>query len=99
MAKFDVHKRLNGPGYLLDLQANLLSGLNTRFVAPLLPQSEAPQPAARLNPIFDIGGERCVMVTQFVGAVPVNALGEHVGSLTAEETTILDAIDMLVGGY
>jgi len=38
MAKFDVHKRLNGPGYLLDLQANILSGLNTRFVAPLLPR-------------------------------------------------------------
>lgn len=99
MAKFDVHRRLNGPGYLLDLQANILNGLNTRFVAPLLPASEAPRPAARLNPTFEIDGERCVMVTQFVGAVPVSALGDHVGSLIAEETTILDAIDMLVGGY
>ena len=99
MAKFDVHKRLNGPGYLLDLQADILASLNTRFVAPLLPPGEAPQPAARLNPVFDIDGERCVMVTQFAGAVPLNALGEHVVSLKADETTILDAIDMLIGGY
>lgn len=99
MAKFDVHRRLNGPGYLLDLQANILDSLTTRFVAPLLPLDEAPRPAARLNPIFGIDGEPCVMVTQFAGAVPASALGDHVGSLRAEETTILDAIDMLIGGY
>jgi toxin CcdB len=42
MAKFDVYRHRNGSGYLLDLQADILSGLNTRFVAPLLPLSDAP---------------------------------------------------------
>ncbi|WP_448202797.1 CcdB family protein [Azospirillum sp. sgz302134] len=99
MAKFDVYRRTNGPGYLLDLQANILSGLNTRFVAPLLPPSHAPIPAARLNPMFDVMGERCVMVTQFVGAVPVNELGPCVGSLMSEDTAVTGALDMLTGGY
>jgi hypothetical protein len=46
MPRFDIHRRLDGSGYLLDLQANILRGLNTRFVAPLLPPNEAPQPAS-----------------------------------------------------
>ncbi|MGY0709320.1 CcdB family protein [Azospirillum argentinense] len=49
MARFDVHRRLDGPGFLLDLQANILRDLNTRFVVPLLPPGEAPLAAKRLN--------------------------------------------------
>ena len=41
MPRFDIHRRLDGPGYLLDLQANILRDLNTRFVAPLLPLNRA----------------------------------------------------------
>jgi toxin CcdB len=67
MAKFDVYALAQGRGYLIDCQANLLSDLNTRFVVPLLPLEEAPKPAARLNPVFDIAGEPHVMVTQFAG--------------------------------
>ncbi|AWK85615.1 CcdB family protein [Azospirillum thermophilum] len=52
MARFDVHRRLDGAGYLLDLQADILRDLNTRFVAPSLPLGEAPRPAAPLNPAF-----------------------------------------------
>ncbi|CAO3405684.1 CcdB family protein [Azospirillum largimobile] len=98
MAKFDVHRRQDGPGYLLELQADILSGLNTRFVAPLLPQSAAPQPARRLNPIFDIGGETVVMVTQFSGVVPLSELGQPVCSLIAHDTAITAALDMLICG-
>jgi toxin CcdB len=99
MAKFDVYRHRNGSGYLLDLQADILSGLNTRFVAPLLPLSDALRPAARLNPIFEFMGERYIMVTQFVASVPVRELGDRVGSLISEDTTITGAIDMLLGGY
>ena len=98
MAKFDVYRRLDGPGYLLDLQANILGGLNARFVAPLLPPNYAPKLAARLNPMFEVMGERCVMVTQFVAAVPMSELGPCVGSLIAEDTAITGAVDMLTRG-
>lgn len=99
MARFDIYERRSGRGYLLDCQANILSDLNTRFVIPLLPSDEAPRPASRLNPIFDIQGEPLVMVTQFAAAVPVKELGAHAGSLIAEDTAIIGAIDMLLSGY
>ena len=37
MPRFHVYKNPEGDGYLLDLQANLLSLLNTRVVVPLMP--------------------------------------------------------------
>jgi len=97
MARFDVYRRLDGPGYLLDLQANILRDLNTRFVAPLLPPNGAPQPAMRLNPVFSVEGEPHVMVTQFAGAVRIAELGVCVGSLVSQDTAIVAAVDMLTG--
>ena len=47
MARFDVYARPAGAGYVLDVQADILNGLNTRIVVPLLPLSEAPIPAKR----------------------------------------------------
>ena len=99
MAKFDVHARLGGSGFLLDCQADLLSDFNTRFVVPLLPRDEAPTPAARLNPVFDIQGRQVVMVTQFASAVAMKEFGEHVGSLLAEQNAIGNALDMLISGF
>jgi toxin CcdB len=99
MAKYDVFARRSGPGYLLDCQADLLSRLNTRFVVPLLPAGEAPKPAARLNPVFELEGETHVMVTQFAAAVPVAELGEKVTSFRDQDTAILNALDMLLSGF
>jgi hypothetical protein len=66
-----------------------LRDLNTRIVAPLLPFSEAPKPAQRLNPVFEIEGERYTMVTQFLAAVPVAELGRRMGTLIDEDTRII----------
>lgn len=99
MAKFDVYRNPEGVGYLLDCQADLLVSLNTRFVVPLMPLDNAPMPAGRLNPLFDIAGITHVMVTQFAAAVPMNLLREKVVSLQADEITIGNAIDMLLSGY
>jgi toxin CcdB len=99
MAKFDVHARHGGPGYLLDCQADLLSDLNTRFVVPLLPDHEAPRPAARLNPAFEIQGRRVIMITQFASAVPARELGENICSLLGEQDAIGNALDMLICAF
>jgi toxin CcdB len=45
MARFDVHSNPEGPGWLVDLQTDLLDGFNTRVVAPLLPPDRAQKPA------------------------------------------------------
>ena len=99
MAKFDVYRLRDGSGYLLDCQADLLSSLNTRFVIPLLPIDEAPAAAARLNPLFEIQGTSCVMVTQFAATVPVSELKVRVTSLGEHSFTISNALDMLISGY
>lgn len=99
MSKYDVYPNPAGEGFLLDVQTDLLSGLNTRVVVPLLPASVAPVPAARLNPSFDINGAPTVMVTQFLAAVPISVLKAPVTSLEAEFERITIAIDMLIQGF
>jgi len=99
MAKFDVCRQRQGGCHVLDCQADLLNDLNTRFVAPLLPISEAPKPAVRLNPIFYVEGARLVMMTQFAASVPIRELGEVVQSLSAEQDVINAALDMLIIGF
>ena len=99
MARYDVYKNADGDGYLLDIQANLLDGLNTRIVVPLLPRAHAPQPAERLNPIFSIADEDVVMVTQFLSSVPHAFLGAPVTSLEIHHTAIVNATDMLMQGF
>lgn len=99
MAKFDVYRQKQGGCHVLDCQADLLSDLNTRLVVPLLPIDEAPKPAIRLNPIFDVEGERLVMVTQFAASVPIRELGEIVQSLSPEQDVISAALDMLIIGF
>ncbi len=99
MARFDVYLNPDGNGYLLDLQADLLDHLNTRLVAPLMPPSDAPIPARRLNPVFQVGGGKAVMVTQYLAAVPTTGLNEPVASLKRHHVEIVNAVDMLMQGF
>jgi toxin CcdB len=98
MARFDVHSNPEGPGWLVDLQTDLLDGFNTRVVAPLLPPDRAPKPAQRLNPVFEIDGQPAVLVTQYLAAVPAAMLGVPIGSLRAEQDRMTAAVDMLPQG-
>ena len=69
MARFAVYRNPVGPGCLMDLQADLLDGLNTRVVVPLLPPDLAPKPALRLNPVFEVDGVIHYCVANMPGAV------------------------------
>jgi len=99
MARFDVFLNEGGAGYLLDVQSDLLSGLNTRVVVPLLPKSSAPSPAQRLNPVFSIEGQTLVMATQYMAAVPTSELRSGAGSLAEQQDEISEALDMLFLGF
>ncbi|MDB5674067.1 MAG: ccdB [Sphingomonas bacterium] len=99
MARFDVFRERHDGGYLLDCQADILRGLDTRLTVPLFPHDEAPLPAGRLNPIFVIDGARFVMMTQYASAIRCALLGEPVGELGDEQAAIMNALDMLLTGY
>jgi toxin CcdB len=98
MAQFDVHASPSGQGLLLDCQADLLSDLDTRLVAPLIPPDQAPKPAGRLNPAFDISGERYVMVTQYASTLELRELGPRIASLAAHHRQIVNALEVLITG-
>lgn len=99
MARFDFHARPGGAGYVLIVQADVLSGLSTRIVVPLLPVAEAPAPAKRLNPVFAIEEKPHVMVTQFLAAIPASLLGRPLGSLAEKDSEIMAALDMVLVGF
>jgi toxin CcdB len=81
----------------LDCQSNLLRHLNSRFVVPLMTLDKAPAPAARLNPVFQVAGERRSLVTQFATAVAASDLRDVVGSLAEHRDKIIHALDTLMG--
>lgn len=99
MARFDVFHDPDGAGYLLAVQSGLLDHLNTRIVVPLLPITDAPRPARILNPVFDVQGERLVMATQFLAAVPAAMLKIPVANLANRHDEIVAAIDFLMQGF
>lgn len=99
MARFDIFENDGSDGYLLDVQSDLLIGLNTRVVVPLLPRSKAPTPAQRLNPVFLVSDTEVIMVTQFIAAIPSRELRKRIGNLGNEQQPITEALDMLFLGF
>jgi toxin CcdB len=97
MAQFDVHTLSKGR-LVLDCQSDLLSDLGSRLVVPLVSKDTAPNPAGRLNPIFEIGGIEHVMLTQFAGAIDRPQLGDVLISLANRSFEITDALDVLISG-
>ncbi len=101
MARFDVYPIPGkGPdGYVLDVQTDLLSHLSTRTVVPLLPEKAAPKPISELNPVFEIRGERHVMVTQAIVSVPGRELKRAVATLIDQHERVIRALDTLLLGF
>jgi toxin CcdB len=100
MAHLDVHPMPGTArrGFVLDVQANLLSGLATRVVVPLVREGSVRRAAVGLNPVFDIAGQRHVMLTQAIAAVPSRELRHAVASLQEQRETVLLALDLLLTG-
>jgi len=103
MAQFDIHAR---PGrhpddpihFLIDLQNDLLEGLQTRMVAPLAKVAAAGAPIRGLTPIVEVKREPFLLLTHLLAAVPVRTLGEVVGTAQAQRSEIVRAVDLLVTG-
>lgn len=99
MTTYDVYIAPDYQGYILDIKCDLLEGLNTRMVVPLMPIKVSPKPAERLNPIFIFNRKMYVMVTQFWSSVPVGILGSPIDNIEHHHSEILSAVDMLMQGF
>ncbi len=87
--------------YLLDVQSDLLDGLDTRMVIPLRSLQAFPRVklSTRLTPVLTLQGEELLMETPKMGAVPARVLKTPVTSLASEQAHISAALDFLFQGY
>jgi toxin CcdB len=105
MARFDVYANPGGHAtttpYLLDVQSNLLDGLDSRMVIPLRSLAHFPQVklSTRLTPVLTIRGEEFLLETPKMGAVPRRVLKSPVTSLEGDQEQIIAALDFLFQGY
>lgn len=101
MAQFDIYINNNPDSavefpYLLDIQADILSSLETRVVIPLRENVKAIQ---HLNPEFKIEQKTYTLLTQELAGVHKSALGEISGSLQEYRSDIIAALDFMVSGF
>jgi toxin CcdB len=105
MARFDVYPN---PGahasttpYLLDVQSDLLDGLDSRMVIPLrsLEHFAKVKLPTRLTPVIHISGRDYLLETPKMGAVPSRLLKNSVASLSGLHDQITSALDFLFHGF
>jgi toxin CcdB len=105
MARFDVYPN---PGahasttpYLLDVQSDLLDGLDSRMVIPLrsLEHFAKVKLPTRLTPVIQISGKDHLLETPKMGAVPSRLLKNPVASLSGLQDQITSALDFLFHGF
>jgi len=105
LARYDVYRNIgqyaNAVPYLVDVQSDLLYGLETRIVVPLRRRESFPDEPLpeRLIPIFEIEGIACLLETPKLAAVPLRLLKNPVTSLAESHAIITTALDFLFQGY
>ena len=104
MAQFKAYRNPNKASrtsypYLLDIQSNLLSELNTTVVIPLSPRNQAAGAViTKLCPILEINGKPFVPFTQQIAGISRKALGAEVADLSDYRQEIIAAVDFVLSG-
>ena len=106
MARFDIYpnpgqtKKSDVP-FLLEVQGDLLSALDSRVVVPLRRVDRFDKVALPKNlaPTFEIDGLTCFMETPKLAAVPARILKSPVASLANHQATVTAALDFLFQGF
>lgn len=105
MARFDVYRNHGGKTddvpYLLDVQSDVLSALDTRVVVPLRRRDRFPamQIPAKLMPSLIVEGVECIMETPKLAAVPTRILKQPLAKLHTQQFEITAALDFLFQGF
>lgn len=105
MAQFTVYANLNKKTkttypYLLDVQNDLLEGLNTRVVIPLCRSSAmGKRSITNLSPRFQIRGTSYTLLTPQLAGIAVSDVGPVVDDLSQYRVEIINALDFLFTGF
>jgi len=104
MAQFDVYinpSRATRQAYpfLLDVQSPMISEITTRIVLPLGKlQNFKNEYMKILTPVIEYEGEKLILVTPQISAVPSKILKEPVGSLKNFRDEVIAALDFAITG-
>ena len=104
MARFDVYanpdqsEHWHTP-FVLDVQNDRLSGVETRVVIPLRDAQVHGKPIERIQPAFTIQGREVVLDTPTLATFPHGWLRIPVASLQPRQAQVQDALDALFGAY
>ncbi|MBE3636856.1 CcdB family protein [Mangrovicoccus algicola] len=97
-AQHDLY-RLPGGELVVILQSDLLEGLRTRVVAPLVPAERVGRAMRGLNPAVSLPRGRFLLMPQLAATLTLGELGERAGSLAAMRDEITRAVDALLSGF
>jgi toxin CcdB len=84
--------------YLVVLQSDLVSGLFSTVVAPLVPR-EQMMGARRLNPVVSVEGREFWLATHELFAVDQRILHGKVTTLADQRDAIIAALDFVFTGF
>lgn len=85
--------------YLLDVQSNLLSELETRVVIPLYSSTALKgKVLTMLTPVFEIEGKDYILMTPQLAGISKKELGVEVFDLDTNRDAIISALDFLITG-
>jgi toxin CcdB len=84
--------------YLVILQSDLVSGLTSTVVAPLVPR-ENMKGAQRLNPVLPVEGRDYWLATHELFAVDQRMLHGRVATLAEHRDAIMTALDFVFLGF
>lgn len=84
--------------YLIILQSDLISGLSSTIVAPLIPRQQMTG-ADRLNPLLSVEGRSFWLAAHELFALDRRQLREPIANLAADRDAIIAAIDLVFIGF
>ena len=101
MAQFDVHRNTgrhkDAIPFVVIVQSSLFNDYRRRVVVPLVRKSAIGKLGhTNFNPTFKIRGTSVVLHPLEIVSVPIEQLGELVGTLSAEGQQIIVALDELL---
>lgn len=105
MTQFTVYENNNEESndvypFLVDVQNDLLSDLNTRVVVPMcLPKAMGNKSISNLSPVFEIKGSQYILLIPQLAGIPIQELGSPVCDLSEFRDQFINALDFLFTGF